>query len=198
VEQTLDSIAVTMVKEAIAFLARQVSETQLPEFVDGSWGRWFVREALTQTNPYLAVTMTSRYPIIGIGAPAEILIPKVTEYLNTRFILPDHAPVANAVGAVAGSVVVAKEALVYARETDGARAFVAQIEGSSKQFIEIEDACRYAEKIVSQIARESAIAAGAIAPQVVIEKQTEGALQRIVAQAAGNPRLSDLQGNHPL
>ncbi|MGD9058218.1 MAG: hydantoinase/oxoprolinase family protein [Desulfobacterales bacterium] len=198
VEQTLDSIAVTMVKEAIAFLARQVSETQLPEFVDGSWGRWLVREALTQTDPYLAVTMTSRYPIIGIGAPAEIFIPKVTEYLNTRFILPDHAPVANAVGAVAGSVVVAKEALVYARETDGARAFVAQIEGSSKQFIEIEDACRYAEKIVSQIARESAIAAGAIAPQVVIEKQTEGALQRIVAQAAGNPRLSDLQGNHPL
>jgi N-methylhydantoinase A/oxoprolinase/acetone carboxylase beta subunit len=198
VEQTLDAITVTIVKEAVVFLARQVGEDLLPEHIAGSWGRWFAREALKGTSPYLAVTITSRYPIIGIGAPAKIFIEKVAEYLNTRFILPDHAPVANAVGAVAGSVVVAKEALVYARETDGARAFVVQIEGSNKRFIEIEDACRYAEKIVAQLARESAIAAGAIAPQVVLEKQTEGALQRIVAHAAGNPRLSDPQGNHPL
>ncbi|MGD9199848.1 MAG: hypothetical protein PVH97_16255, partial [Desulfobacterales bacterium] len=93
---------------------------------------------------------------------------------------------------------VAKEALVYARETDGARVFMAQIEGSNKRFVEVEDACRYAEKIVAQLARESVIAAGAIAPQVVIEKQTEGALLRIVAHAAGNPRLSDPQGNYAL
>ncbi|MGD8468051.1 MAG: hydantoinase/oxoprolinase family protein [Desulfobacterales bacterium] len=198
VEQTLDAIIVTMVKQAIVFLGRQDGEDLLSEQVDGSWGPWFVREALTQKSPYLAVTMTSRFPIIGIGAPAKIFIQKVAEYLNTRFILPDHAPVANAVGAVAGSVVVAKEALVYARETDGARVFMAQIEGSNKRFVEVEDACRYAEKIVAQLARESVIAAGAIAPQVVIEKQTEGALLRIVAHAAGNPRLSDPQGNYAL
>jgi hypothetical protein len=106
--------------------------------------------------------------------------------------------VANAVGAVAGSVVVTKEALVYARETDGARAFVTQIEGSNRRFFDIEDACRYAEKIVAQLARESAVASGALAPQVVLEKQTDGALLRIVACAAGNPRLSDPQGNYSL
>jgi N-methylhydantoinase A/oxoprolinase/acetone carboxylase beta subunit len=198
VEQTLDSIAVTMVEEAILFLGRQDDQDLLPEQVDGLWGPWFVREALAGKSPYLAITITSRFPIIGIGAPAKIFIQKVAEYLNTRFILPDHAPVANAVGAVAGSVVVAKEALVYARETDGARAFVVQIEGSNQRFVEIEDACGYAEKMVTQLARESAIAAGAIAPQVVIEKQTDGALLRIVAQAAGNPRLSDPQGNNSL
>jgi N-methylhydantoinase A/oxoprolinase/acetone carboxylase beta subunit len=198
VEQALDSIVFTMVKEAFVFLARHVNEAQLPEQINGPWGRWFVREALTQTNPYLAVTMTSRYPIIGIGAPAKIFIQKVAEYLNTRFILPDHAPVANAVGAVAGSVVVSKEALVYARETEGARAFMVQVGGSNKGFTEIEDACRYAEKIVAQLARESAVAAGAIAPQVVIDKHTEGSLQRIMAHAAGNPRLSDPRGNHPI
>ena len=73
----------------------------------------------------------------------------MAESLHTRFILPDHAAVANAVGAVAGSVIVAKEALIYPRETEGARAFVVQIEGSNKRFIELEDACRYAEKIVA-------------------------------------------------
>ena len=198
VEQVHDSIVHTMAKEAFVFLARQVGETQLPEHVDGSWGPWFVSEALSKTNPYLAVTLTSRYPIIGIGAPAKIFVEKVANYLNTGFILPQHAPVANAVGAVAGSVVVTKEALVYARETDGARAFVTQIEGSNRRFVDIEDACRYAEKIVAQLARESAVASGALAPQVVLEKQTDGALLRIVACAAGNPRLSDPQGNYSL
>ena len=198
VEQALDAIIVTMVKEAIVFLGRQDGRDLLPEQVDGYWGPWFVREALTQKSAYLAVAMTSRFPVIGIGAPAKIFIQKVAEYLNTRFILPDHAPVANAVGAVAGSVVITKEALVYARETDGARAFVVQIDGTNKRFVEIEDACRYAKKIVAELARENAIAAGAIAPQVVLEKQTEGALLRIVAHAAGNPRLSDPQGNYSL
>jgi N-methylhydantoinase A/oxoprolinase/acetone carboxylase beta subunit len=198
VQQVLDSIVHTMVKEAVVFLARQVSEAQLPEQVNGPWGRWFVSEALSEANPYLAVTLSSRYPIIGIGAPAKIFLEKVAAYLHTDFILPEHAPVANAVGAVAGSVVVTKEALVYARETDGARAFVVQIEGRNKGFVEIEDACRYAEKMVVQLAGESSIAAGASAPQVVLEKQTEGAWLRIVACAAGNPRLSDPQGKHSL
>jgi N-methylhydantoinase A/oxoprolinase/acetone carboxylase beta subunit len=198
VDQVLDLIVHTMVKEAIVFLARQVSEAQLPEQVNGPWGRWLVSEALREANPHLAVTLTSRYPIIGIGAPAKIFVEKVAAHLHTRFILPAHAPVANAVGAVAGSVVVTKEALVYARETDGARAFVAQIEGSNERFVDIEDACRYAEKMIVQLAREGAIAAGALAPQVALEKQTEGALLRIVACAAGNPRLSDPQGKHSL
>jgi N-methylhydantoinase A/oxoprolinase/acetone carboxylase beta subunit len=195
VEQVLDSIVFAMIKEALVFLARQDAGAHLPERLTGPWGRWFVSEALSGTDPYLAVTLASRYPIIGIGAPAKIFIEKVAESLHTRFILPPHAAVANAVGAVAGSVVIAKEALVYAREIEGARAFVVQIEGGNKQFSEIEDACRYAEEAVAQLARESAIAAGAAAPQVVIEKQTEGALQRIVGHATGNPRLSDPQGN---
>jgi len=195
VEQTLNSIGLAIVKEAIVFLARQVSEDQLPQHIDSPWGRWLVNEALTGKNPYLAVTMASRYPIIGIGAPAQIFIKKVAASLGTRFILPDHAPVANAVGAVAGSVIVAKEALVYPRENEGARAYVVQIEGSNKRFLEIDDACRYAEKIVARLARKSAVAAGAAEPQVIVEKHKEGSLERVVAHAAGNPRLSEVQGN---
>jgi N-methylhydantoinase A/oxoprolinase/acetone carboxylase beta subunit len=191
VEQTLDSIVVTMVQAAIVFLARQISKNQLPEDVDGSWGRWFVSEALTGANPYLAVSITSRYPIIGIGAPAKIFIKKVAESLAARFILPDHAPVANAVGAVAGSVIVAKEALVYPRETEGARAYVVQIEGKNACFAEDEDAVAYAQKTVTKLVQKSAVAAGVVNPQVTVEKSTEGSWQRILARGVGNPKLSE-------
>ncbi len=197
VEQTLDSIVVTMVKESIVFLARQVSETQLPEHVAGSWGRWFVREALSGTNPYLAVTMASCYPIIGIGAPAQIFIKKVAEYLNTRFILPDHAPVANAVGAVAGSVIVAKEALVYPRETEIARTYVVQIDGQNTCFPDDGDAISYAQKTVTALAQKSAAAAGVVDPQVTVEISTEGSMQRILARGVGNPKLSDGSNRQP-
>ena len=189
VEDTLDLIVAAMVEEAIVFLARQMGENNLPQRVDGSWGPWLVREAITGKNPYLAVTIASHYSIIGIGAPAEIFVERVAEFLHTPFILPDHAPVANAVGAVAGFIIVEKEAIVYAQETKYTRAYVVQIEGENTSFSEDEDAYEYAEKTVVKLAQDSAIAAGAHNLRVMVERSTEGTLKRILARGIGNPKL---------
>jgi N-methylhydantoinase A/oxoprolinase/acetone carboxylase beta subunit len=190
VEQTLDLIVAAVVQEAIVFLARQKNENRLSEQVDGAWGRWLIDEAFTGGNPYLTVTIASRYPVIGIGAPAGIFVKQVAESMRAPFILPDHAPVANALGAVAGSVIAEKEAVVFRREIKFAHAHVVQIEGEHSSFLEFEDACAYAENVVTRLALNEAQAAGAANPQVVIEKSTEGHLQRVVARAAGNPKLS--------
>jgi N-methylhydantoinase A/oxoprolinase/acetone carboxylase beta subunit len=192
-DEVLEHIVSRMAEEAVVFLARQ-SEGRLPEEFDGHWARWFFRQGMRGENPHLAVTVSSRFPIIGIGAPADIFVRRVAEKLHTRFELPSHPHVANAVGAVAGSVVVDKEALVYVQETDEARAFVVQLEGETATFSESEDALEYAEKRVSATARESAENAGADTPQVQVHKRTEGALQRIQARAVGNPRLSEQFG----
>ena len=162
---------------------------QLPGQIDGAWGKWLVSKAITEKNPYLAVTIASRYPIIGIGAPAEIFVRRIAQLLHAEFILPDHAPVANAVGAVAGSVIVEKEAIVYARENKVALVYVVQIEGENNDFADDEDAVDYAEKAVTKLAQEGAVAAGAVDPQVLLETTTEGHLQRIVARGIGNPKL---------
>ena len=103
--------------------------------------------------------------------------------------MPEYAPVANAVGAVAGSVIVEKEAIVYARESKAAHAYVVQIEEDNTDFLEEEDAVDYAEQTVVTLAREGAVKAGAVDPQVMVEKTTEGHLQRIVARGIGNPKL---------
>ncbi len=189
VEETLDLMIADMVKEAIIFMARQVGKDRLPEQIDDAWGKWLVSEALTENNPYLAVTIASRFPVIGIGAPAEIFIKRVAQLLQAPFILPDYAPVANAVGAVAGSIIVDKEAIIYARESSGARVYVVRIEEDNTDFLEDEDAVDYAEQTVVKLARQGAVAAGAVHPQVMVEKSTEGHLQRIVARGIGNPCL---------
>jgi hypothetical protein len=55
--------------------------------------------------------------------------------------------------------------------------------------LEEEDAVDYAEQTVVTLAREGAVTAGAVDPQVMVEKSTEGHLQRIVARGIGNPKL---------
>jgi N-methylhydantoinase A/oxoprolinase/acetone carboxylase beta subunit len=188
-EETLNLAVAGMVQETTVYLGGQADMNQLPGQIDGAWGKWLVSEAIAEKNPYLAVTIASRYPIIGIGAPAEIFVRRIAQLLHAEFILPDHAPVANAVGAVAGSVIVEKEAIVYARENKVALVYVVQIEGENNDFAEDEDAVDYAEKAVTKLAQEGAVAAGAVDPQVLLETTTEGHLQRIIARGIGNPKL---------
>ena len=45
------------------------------------------------------------YPLVGVGAPAPTFFPDSAAHLGVRLILPEHAEVANAFGAVMGSVV---------------------------------------------------------------------------------------------
>ncbi|GAB4279081.1 MAG: hydantoinase/oxoprolinase family protein [Deferrisomatales bacterium] len=194
VEEVLAQIVAAMAEECIVFLARQRLGSRLPESVDGEWGRWLVEEALAGRNAHLAVSVASRFPVIGIGAPAGYFVRRVAEVLRAPFILPDHAHVANAVGAVAGSVMVDREALVYIQETDTTRAFVVQVEGESSRFLEVEEAQEYAERVVAKLAREGALAAGAADPQVVVDTAFEGSFRRVRARAVGNPKLSEQWG----
>jgi N-methylhydantoinase A/oxoprolinase/acetone carboxylase beta subunit len=61
---------------------------------------------------HLAYTLTLRQPVVAIGAPVEAYMPRVAERLNTQLIIPLHAEVANAVGAVAGGVVQRQRVLI--------------------------------------------------------------------------------------
>ena len=188
-EKTLDLVVAGMVQEAIVFLGRQTDQHQMPEKIEEPWARWLVNEAIKGTSPYLAVTLASRFPVIGIGAPAAIFVERIAKLLQAFFILPDYAPVANAVGAVAGSIIVEKEAIVYARQSGRACVYVVQIEGQNTDFSEDEDAIDYAEQTAVTLAREAAVAAGAVEPQVQVEKSRDGHLQRILARGIGNPKL---------
>ena len=189
-EETLDLVVDRMVQEAIVFLGRQADKSRLPGKIDDPWGKWFVSEAISGESPHLAMTIASRFPVIGIGAPADIFVRRVANLLHAPFILPAYAPVANAVGAVAGSVIVEKEAIVYARESKGACVYVVQIEEEADtDFSENDEAAAYAEQTVEILARDGAVTAGAVDPEVMVEKITEGHLQRIVARGIGNPKL---------
>lgn len=57
------------------------------------------------TAPY-QVRICLKTPVIGIGAPVGHFLPAAARLLETQAIIPDHADVANAIGAITSSVTV--------------------------------------------------------------------------------------------
>jgi N-methylhydantoinase A/oxoprolinase/acetone carboxylase beta subunit len=51
-------------------------------------------------------------PVVAVGAPVGAYMPRVAGQLHTELIIPHHTGVANAVGAVAGGVVLRRRALI--------------------------------------------------------------------------------------
>ncbi len=161
---------------------------------DDDAGRWFFYNSLYPTHPHLETTIRLRLPIIGIGAPAGVFLPAVAQALHTELLLPDHHQVANAVGAVAGSVMVEEELLVYPHlsgEGLDVVGYYVQAGDERFEFEELDDALAHARALSRERALGAALRSGADNPQVTVEEVNDGLdTYRIRAKAVGNPRLS--------
>ncbi|MFP4202770.1 MAG: hydantoinase/oxoprolinase family protein [Opitutales bacterium] len=196
VDGALELVVRMILEEAMIFLACQdLEENKMPHRIDGKWGRWLFEQMIEGTNPYLSVNVDSRYPLVGVGAPAKFFIHKAARTLSAPFIAPAHFAVANAVGAVSGLVMETREAIAFEREIDGTRCCIVKIGGETHRFQDWDEACDFAEKQSSREASRAALEAGAANPQVEMIQREEGGLHRFLARAMGNPRLSDDRGD---
>jgi N-methylhydantoinase A/oxoprolinase/acetone carboxylase beta subunit len=157
-------------------------------------GRWFFDNSLYDIHPHLESRLRLRLPVIGIGAAAEIVLAGMADVLHTELVLPPHHQVANAVGAVAGSVMVAEEVLVYPRlSEEGLEVFGYYVQGRDgrTRFGDLEAALAHARQLGREGALDAARRAGADNPQVTIAEIGSGLdTYRVRAEAVGNPRLA--------
>ena len=182
----------TIVGAIVSFLngkAPSQSEKQQAAF-----GNWFLQNSLYDTHPNLETRIRLRQPLVGIGAPAAIFLKPVAEALHTDLILPDFYEVANAVGAVAGSVMASEDVLVFPRVSPkgyGTTGFYAQTSDGRQLFEAAHEALSYARTFCRDRALKEALRAGADYPQVIMDERSEGIdTYRIQARAMGNPRLT--------
>jgi len=167
-----------------------------PTLPNHSMGRWFFNNSLQQPSPHahLQTEIRLRQPIIGIGAPAAIFLKEVAEILHTELVLPQHHHVANAVGAVAGSVMVEEEMLIYPRLTSQGLDVIGYYVQNSKgrKLFETEaEALVHARAQSREEVLAGAARAGAVNPQISIKEIDEGMdSYRIRAKAVGSPRLA--------
>ena len=134
-------------------------------------------------------------PLVGLGAPASTYYPAVGALLGTEAVVPGDADVANAIGAVVGTVRVRHEVLVTAPRRGVYRVHVG---ADPETRWERPDARARAEEVAELAVREAAVAAGTTEFTVEVE-WTEKVIDvggrpmfvegRAIASASGRPHL---------
>jgi len=97
--------------------------------------------------------------VVAIGAPVEAYMPRTAEQLHTELIIPPHAEVANAVGAVAGGVIQRQRVLIS--PLDGGERFRLHLPNGVHDFDDLEQAVGYAQQVMSAHVEAQARQAGA-------------------------------------
>jgi len=81
--------------------AALMTEKSTPAKLD----KWFLQRSFNaDSSKLLQPSLSLRYPVIGIGAPAASFYPEITRLLNTSALIPENAHVCNAVGAVVSGI----------------------------------------------------------------------------------------------
>jgi N-methylhydantoinase A/oxoprolinase/acetone carboxylase beta subunit len=161
--------------------------------------RMFVDQPLLGSNGLgqtVDVRLTLNRPIVAIGAPVPTYFPEVAERLHTRLTIPEHAGVANAVGAVVGSIKQSVRLQVKMLEEEHFRAYLG---AEMRDFEDREEAVACAMDAARQLAEANARDAGAESVRVTVEREDSVISVRglevylgtqVVATAVGRPRLA--------
>ena len=129
----------------------------------------FYENALKMSPPsILNCSLNLGYPILAIGAPVKAYLPKVAEKLNAELLIPEHAEVANAVGAAAGKIIERIHILIRSVGWEG---FVVYGPWERTAFEDLAEAKEYAVIHGKEYARLSVKKAGAREFEISINDQ---------------------------
>jgi N-methylhydantoinase A/oxoprolinase/acetone carboxylase beta subunit len=160
-EEMIDAIFHRIVER----LAAQVLARECPDLSDEPDEWPTVLHTLFRPRPGQKLEVALRYdrPIVAIGAPVRPFFPTVGEYLGAQVIIPEHAEVANAIGAVASEVVVREQATVRPGEIAN---YVVHSRAGRSEHENLKEAVEAAKQQAGTLARERARRSGTSAEDV--------------------------------
>jgi N-methylhydantoinase A/oxoprolinase/acetone carboxylase beta subunit len=144
------------------------------------------------------IEMTARIgvPVIGLGASAPTYYPAVGAALGARMILPAHAGVANAIGAVVGQI---SQRATGTVTSDGAGRYTAHLASGPALYPSAEAALAALETALRLDAHDAAIRAGAAHVTLATTQEIKGAEVEgrevfveatLTVTASGRPRMA--------
>lgn len=169
-----------------------------PRFADGVGlvDHPLMRAGLDGHRGLLAFDTRLDVPVVGLGASAPAYYGAVGDRLRCPMILPEHAGVANAIGAVVGQVVQRMAGLITS-PAEGR--FAAHMPDGVQVFPDAEAALSAMAEALSSEVRARALRAGAAEAVVTVDRavkeaEIEGRRMFVEAQvtatAAGRPRIA--------
>ena len=159
----------------IATIRRQLIEVGLGEsrFINSSAKTDSIVDLITKMvlqsadmahdNPLFKLEFAGDYPIVAVGAPAASYYRDVAASMNIGLHLPRHADVANAFGAVMGSVIERAQITVTQPQYG---VFCLFSKEEPLHFDTLDAARQHAEQLVFSQAEARALSAGAKQPQI--------------------------------
>jgi N-methylhydantoinase A/oxoprolinase/acetone carboxylase beta subunit len=165
-------------------------------------GRLLIDRALgADKGGLFSVSLDMHHPLVAIGAPVTSYLPSVAKRIHANLLIPDHADVNNAIGAVVGGVV--QNVRVLIQPLDMGTAFQVHLPSEVRDFPLLEDAVAYAREVARKTARDLAHRAGASEVKVDIKREDHIVRDArewaeeiylgtdIIATAVGRPRIGD-------
>ena len=161
-------LAEAIVEQVVVQSGRVILDTAIAEQAGidthhwGTLGRYLVDRSLSPdqgATSLIDVALKLNFPLVAIGAPVGSYYGEIARRLRTELIIPPHADVSNAVGAVAGGVM-QRVAITITQPTEGV--FRAHLPNGLKDFIDLETAAAFARDVAGEEAGAMAKKAGAV------------------------------------
>jgi len=191
VDQLTNQTSLTLLETAFAEEADSfgVSPQELARHV-------LTQRGLAQHRGLLALDAALNVDVVGLGASAPSYYPAVGEKLRCRMILPEHAGVANAIGAVVGRLTLRRSGTVTSPSEGRYRV---HLEDGPQDFNASDEALALLETVLKNEVKGAVQQAGAEDIRVVVDRDIKTA--RIEAQdvfvealitveASGRPRVA--------
>lgn len=157
-------IAAVCIESACSFEGRNFDFGKEPA------AKYFMSQAFNGNDDgILRARFTLSKPIIALGAPVKAWLYNVGRYLDTTVIIPEYAEVANAIGAAVAQIVEEKQATI--RYDAVINKYVLYTERGREVFDKIIDAKDRAVKLVSELAKIAALAAGCEEAEVSVKQE---------------------------
>ncbi len=154
------------------------------------------QRGLAQHRGLLALDAALNVDVVGLGASAPSYYPAVGERLRCKIVLPEHAGVANAIGAVVGRLTLRRSGTITSPAEGQYRV---HLEDGPKDFNASDEALALLEKILRDETEGAVREAGAEDIRVVVDRDIRTARVEerevfveamLTVEASGRPRVA--------
>ena len=163
-EQIVNDLCITCLQSLVVCDEKNIGLKNSPDVM------YFIQKALSPIEGQgLNCSFKINFPIVGIGAPVRAWLPSVAQKLNTTLVIPEHAEVANAIGAATGKIMETVKVLIKPGEKDGT--YLLHAPWERKMFENMPSALSYALEETKRRAELAAIKAGAKEYELVVNHE---------------------------
>ncbi len=154
------------------------------------------QRGLAQHRGLMSLDASLNVEVVGLGASAPNYYPAVGDRLHSRMVLPKHAGVANAIGAVVGRVTLRRAGTVTSPSEGMYRV---HLEDGPQDFSDPDSALNLLEGLLRAEAEKSVREAGAEDIRIVVDRDIRTAYVEakdvfvealITVEASGRPRIA--------